>query len=91
MALRHVIEGLMAATQSSYAVKLHFATGLSEECISRIRNGMQQDILFKSIAEAQRQSGVSGDQIFAWFRLPITANLRPSELLTMGFENEEMD
>ncbi len=82
MTMKHVIDGLMKATESKTHSELARATGLSVTTISHLSHGKQHDVAFGTLAEAQKRCGVPITLIYAWYLLP--ANALASRLALMG-------
>lgn len=70
MTMKHVIDGLMQATHCPSHHALSLRVGIDKAAISRMCSGKCNGIGIEKLDQIQTLTGVSPDDIFAWFRMP---------------------
>lgn len=68
--MRHMLDGLMQATNTPNHKQLGILLGLDNATISRIHHGKLKDVRLHTLASIRERSGVPFDTLFAWFALP---------------------
>lgn len=70
MTMRHLIDGLMQATNSPNHHVLGLVVGIDKATISRIQSGKQPNMHINTMSQIQHCSRVPFDTLFMWLRMP---------------------
>jgi DNA-binding Xre family transcriptional regulator len=72
MTTQHLYQGLTMAMRTT---KLSGKLGIAPKVVTEIRYGRQREMRVATLDTIHRNSGVSFDQLMAWYRLPEGAQM----------------